>query len=267
VTVIGSWALAFDTAIQVRRDSEVLTSACVAVPQENAQRVRRLSRTQLPGKWKHGALAGFNAVERIIRDERLLVSITHVKGDEQWQAFWDEGQRQADSLKRVTGHPAIFSGGVLSIRTTLFAVSLARAVALVLRRRGWKGPAPMDRKDWAAFSVIFDTDISEPLTQAIFIETLERKLAAGPFAMAANLDLEISACFKKEEDEPLLFLADYVAGAFNHAHPATVLGLPVAPVEEVRAAVRAFTEAQGANLIVVDHPFDYAHPLTGMTWD
>lgn len=270
MTFFGSWVLAFDTSGHVRRDSDsgVFTLAGVAVPEENARTVRRLTQKRLPEKWGDGGLAGFKAAERII-GQTLGVSVTHITGTSAggWQAFWDEGQRQAEGLKRVTGQPAHFAGGNLAIRATLFAVSFARAVSLVLSRRGWKAPAPPNRKDTVTFSAIFDTDISDPLTQALFIETLQHSLSAGKFATFANLELNISACFKTEQEEPLLMLADYMAGAFNHAHPAAMLGLPVAPVEEVRKAVQAFTEARGANLRVVDRPFNDIHPLTGMTWE
>jgi hypothetical protein len=62
-------------------------------------------------------------------------------------------------------------------------------------------------------------------------------------------------------------LPDYVADIFNHAHPSAVVHLPVAPVDEARREAQAFTDSRGAELRIVDHAFNYDHPLSGMQWE
>jgi hypothetical protein len=271
VTFFGSWVMLFDTSGQVSRDNDspLLTMAGVAVAKENSQAVRTLVERHLPNKWRDGGLTGFQIAENIIVGQGLRVSVTHLTGiaEAQWQAFWDEGQRQSAKLKEVTKDPAHFASGNSASRLLLFAIVFAHTFGHVLLRRGWKTPAQPDRRDAATFSAIFDTDISDPETRAILTETLRRNTTKGTFATFANLDMDIDACFKTEQDEPLLLLADYVAGVFHHAHRDAVIGKPVAPLPEVRDMAETFYKAMGRNLRIVDQPFTEIHPLTDQMWD
>jgi hypothetical protein len=91
------------------------------------------------------------------------------------------GLRQAETLTRVTGEPTDFAAGG-GARATLFALSVAHGVSLVLSHEGWKAPATQyHREDVAAFSAIFDSDISNLLTQSISIDTLQNVVGRGPF--------------------------------------------------------------------------------------
>ena len=271
MTFFGSWLMLFDTAGQVRRDNDspVFTLAGVAVANENSQVVRTLVERQLPTKWRDGGPAGFKIAENIIVGQTLRVSVTHLTGiaEEQWQAFWDEGQRQSAKLKQVTKQRVDFAGGNSASRLLLFAMIFAHTFGHVLLRRGWKTPAPPNLRDAAQFSAIFDTDISDPETRSVLTETLQYNATRGRFATFANLDMDIDACFKTEQEEPLLLLADYVAGVFHHAHRDAVIGKPVAPLPEVRDMAETFYKAMGSNLRIVDQPFEEIHPLTGQMWD
>jgi hypothetical protein len=271
VTFFGSWRMVFDTSGQVRRDndSRVLTMAGVAIAKDGSAVVRKLVEKSLPVKWRDGGLAGFNTAESIIMRHALRVSVTHLAGisEEKWHAFWDEGQRQAARLKEVSKQSTDFAAGSSASRLLLFAIIFAHTFGHVLLRRGWKAPAPPGRKDTAEFAAIFDTDIPDPETRDVLTETLRYTVTKGRFVTFANLDMDVSGRFMTEQDEPLLLLADYVAGAFHHAHRDAVLGKPVAPLEQVREAVNSFTEALGPNLRVVNQPFEEIHPLAGMMWD
>lgn len=268
MTFFGSWITVFDTSGQVRRDNDspVLTMAGVAIANENADAVRAAVQKRLSGKWRDGALPGFTIAQNIIVNQTLPVAVTHMTGisQERWQAFWDDGQRIADRLKEESGQSAPFAAGDSTSRLLLFATIFAHCATLVLKRRGWKNPAPPSRRDTVEFSAVFDTDIHNPEARAVLTETLKRWAKASRFAQFANLDMEIAACFQTEQEEPLILLADYVAGAFNHIYPDAVIGKPVAPLQQVRVAVENFREALGSRLQEVNQPFDEIHPLLGM---
>lgn len=178
MTFFGSWITVFDTSGQVRRDndSRVLTIAGVAIAKENADAVRATVQKRLSGKWRDGALSGFKVAENIIATETLRVAVTHMTSisQERWHAFWDHGQRIAARLKKETCEEASFAAGDSTSRMRLFATIFAHCAALVLKRRGWKIPAPADRPDNVAFSAVFDTDIHNPEARAVLTETLKQ---------------------------------------------------------------------------------------------
>ena len=270
MTFFGSWITVFDTSGQVKRDndSRVLTLAGIAVAKESADAVRAAVQRRLSGKWRDGALPGFRIAENIIIAHTRPVAVTHMTGisQERWQAFWDEGQRKADRLKELTRQSAHFAAGDSSSRLLLFTTIFAHCATLVLKRRGWKNPAPPGRHDTVEFSAVFDTDIHNPEARAVLTETLKHWAKSSHFGQLANLDMETSGCFQTEQEEPLILLADYVAGAFNHVHRDAVIGKPVAPLQQVQESVENFREALGVRLQEVNQPFDEIHPLLGM-WD
>ncbi len=273
MTFFGSWLMVFDTSGQVRRDNDsvVLTLAGVGIARENVDTVRALIEERLGGapvKWRDGGLRGFKAAARIIESETLRIAVSHVTGisNDAWRAFWDEGRQKASQLQKLTGQSANFAAGDSASRLLLFAIIFAHCSAHVLKQRGWKSPAPPERKDTVHFAAIFDTDIHNPEARAVLTETLRYWVAKGRFARTANLDMQISGRFQTEQEEPLILLADYIAGAFNHAHVDAVIAKPVAPLEEVREAIRKFRNALGARLQEVNQPFEEIHPLTGM-WE
>ena len=103
-------------------------------------------------------------------------------------------------------------------------------------------------------------------TRAVLSETLSDWATTGPFSRAANLDIRVSGSFQTEQDEPLLLLADYMAGSFNHADVDAVIEKPVAPLVDVRKAVQAFRLVHGSRLQEKRLPFKEIHPLTKM-WE
>jgi hypothetical protein len=270
MTLFGSWVTVFDTSGQVKRDndSRVLTMAGIAVANENADAVRTAVRKSLKVKWRDGALVGFRTAEKIIVSHTLQVAVTHMTGIslERWQDFWDEGRRKADRLKELTGQSANFAAGDSTSRLLLFATIFAHCATLVLKGRGWKNPAPPGRRDTVEFSAVFDTDIHNPEARAVLTETLKHWAKSSRFGQLANLDMEISGRFQTEQEEPLILLADYIAGAFNHVHRDAVIGKPVAPLQQVQKTVETFREALGSHLQEVTEPFDEIHPLLGM-WE
>jgi hypothetical protein len=273
VTFFGSWVIAFDAAGQVRRgnNSPVLTLAAVAVPQENVDGVRALLTRQFAGqpvKWKEGRLPGFHIATGIVVGQTLPVAVTHVMGISggRWQRFWDEAHQTSQRLKEMTGDTAAFASGSEAVRLLLFSAMFAHAMAHVLKRRGWRAPAPQQRPDAVEFAPVFDTDVQSPEARGLLADTLGHFAEKGSFVRTANLELKVSGSVQTEQQEPLILLADYVAGALNHVHRDAVMSKPVAPLEEVGQAVERFRRAHGVRLQEIEMPFDEVYPLTSM-WE
>lgn len=273
MTFFGSWLLAFDAAGQVRRDNDspVLTLAAVAVPYENGEHVRTLLRRGFEGtpvKWRDGGLEGLDVTTKIIRSQTLPVAVTHMTAisADAWRRFWDEATEATARLRDLTGVSANFATGGATARLLLFAAVFAHCAAHVLKRRGWTAPAPPDRRDSVDFGAVFDTDIQDQEARSVLSETLRDWARGGRFGRVANLGMTVSGSFETEQDEPLVLLADYVAGSFNHAHPQAMIKKPVEPLDDVRKAVDTFRLAQGSRLQEVQQPFEEIYPLTKM-WE
>ena len=263
--------MVFDTSGQVRRenDSRVLTLAGIGIAEEASGTARALIEKRLgrsPLKWRDGGLEGFKNVADIIASQTLRVAVTHMTGISEgaWLSFWDEGQWKAVKLQQLTGESAHFAAGDSTSRLLLFASIFAQCAGHVLKQRGWKGPPPHGRRDGVEFSAKFDTDISNLEARAVLTETLKHWAESGHFGRFANLDMQISGCFRTEQEEPLILLADYVASAFHHVHRDAVISRPVAPLEQVRDAVTHFRDTLGSRLQELNQPFDEIHPLMGM---
>jgi len=269
MTFFGSWTVASDLSGQPRRDnsSPVLVIAAIGVASEVLTTVRATVRENVPAKWRDGGLAGFRAVQSIIVSHKLPVAVTIVTGisAKPWHDFWDDGQRAATLLHAGSSEKAVFAQSEHTSRMFLFSMNFAHCAGQVLKRRGWKPSAPRPKRDSVHFNVVFDTDISNLETREL-LAVSHQEWADWSNVMAwANIDPTIAVEYKTEQEEPLLMLADYVAGTFYHAHPEAVLNKPVAPVDEVRRAVATFKETVGPALRLESQVFQEKHPLRRLT--
>jgi len=261
--------MAFDASGQIKRDNDspIVTLTGVAVPIENADNVRGQIDREIRVKWKEGKLTAFKAAQRLIASQRLPTSVTYVTGvsSPPWQAFWDEGRQAAKILEEETGMAAHFAAGDAMSRSFLFANVFAHCAALVLKIRGWRAPTPQGHSDSVEFLARFDTDIQDPEARAVFLGTLQNWAASSRFAEFVKLQIDVDGSFHTEQEEPLILLADYVAGVFNHAHPDALIGRPVAPLKEVRYAAQQFRDIVGSRLLETSRVFEERHPLGGMS--
>jgi hypothetical protein len=217
----------------------------------------------VPAKWKEGGQTGLKVVTTLLRSETLPAAVYHVSGisADAWQRYWDESTSFAAKLRDVTDASTAFAGPVASNRLNLFARAFARNFQQVLKLRGWKNPAPPDHPDSVEISAIFDADIQDREAQRVLETTLRDWPKNSRFGRMANLQMALAGTFRTEQEEPLILLADYLAGLFHHAHPAVRLGKPVIPVDEARRLAAQLKQDLGQRLVEDDESFDTAYPL------
>jgi hypothetical protein len=71
----------------------------------------------------------------------------------------------------------------------------------------------------------------------------------------------ITIRFAREQEEPLLLLADYLAGGFHHSDPRAALGEPLAPPADVRTLFDGLRGRHGPLLTIDDKKFGELYPL------
>lgn len=256
-----------DIAGQVRREnaSPVLAICAVAVPRESEKRIRLnllKSFAGRPVKWKDGGLDGFVKTSRLIVNETLPVVVIQLTsiGSNVWREFCDDGERFVQQLLASTGQRAEFSDVVSVMRMYLLDRAFGRVVGHVLRRRGYS-MREEQRPGRIEFQVVNDWEIQNDSARKVLVEQMEEWPRISGFLWEQQLDASVSVRFAHEQDEQLLYLPDYIAGAFYHADPDAILEKPVAAVSEVRDAVQTLRDRHGDRLHNPRMPFAKLFPL------
>jgi hypothetical protein len=113
------------------------------------------------------------------------------------------------------------------------------------------------------FSVVNDTDLQDAKARRLCSEYVDG-WARSPVTflrVLVGVESEVTVSFETESSEPLLLLADCVAGAFHHADERTRLVDPVAPPEAVRTQPDQHRVRHGRRLVEQAIEFDWEHPL------
>lgn len=254
----GSWTVAVDVSGRVARQkaAPLLTIAAVAVPIESTNQVRARIRRSLGSlKWSIGGLPEFQRAAAIAANFKLPILILHLErvGDTGWVTFWDEAEQVARHISNMRRERVPFGKAAAVVRMYLVARVFARILGHLLERRGFTPPASEKPRARIAVHVVHDSDIQDPETIDVVQGGLQKW--ADQYAYRISLEPTIDLLFKQEEAEPLLGLADYMAGAFyarESAAPTTGdLGIPL----------REFKRIHGALLQEQRIPFSAVYPL------
>jgi hypothetical protein len=105
---------------------------------------------------------------------------------------------------------------------------------------------------------VTDTDFRDQETEEQFRESvLEWPLTTRLItSLGVHPDVRDARC-ETEQKEPLLLLADYVAGVYHHADPRTNLGDPVVSAEEASAAIHNLRRRLEVGHLLFENPVDF----------
>jgi hypothetical protein len=194
-------------------NADQVTVAGVCLPSGALKQLRRRIPVGFP-KWRDASNENVAVLVSLICREALGVAAYSVdKRQAWWQQFWAD----ADA---VHAKAANIDGGTIGIlkASTLFKFLLfGEASTLSLAHAVRCGALPTIRSLRGRFAIVhdlvFDSDIQGPDNIEAFAETWRAGNANRP--LTANLDIEYSATTMRvttEQHEPLLLMADYVAG-------------------------------------------------------
>ena len=264
---VGSWTIVCDVAGRVTRNvggNPLVTVAAVAVPRE--------VRNALPGrlirgfggepvKWSVGGLDGLSLITRLVFRYALPVLIRKVYRADAWQRFWRDGDEFGKRLESIVGERTRYLASDAIMKTILFIGAFGALVGQLLAMRRVPEVARSDRRLGIELSLINDTDIEDPETRSLFASYVEDWPNVTGFMAEIGIEPRTTVHFAREQDEPLLLLPDYLAGAFHHADDRAGLSKPVARPDDVRAVIEPFSRRHGRLLLVQDGDFNEPYPL------
>ncbi|HEV8676835.1 MAG TPA: hypothetical protein VGX21_22595 [Methylomirabilota bacterium] len=265
---IGSWSLYTDIAGQVSRNpgNPVVTVATVGIPKDLVRVVRSRLRRGFQGsptKWKHGKLAGFQVVEDLVVAHRLQVGVLqiHCADPERWRSYYEQADRVAAEVTRRTGKPLPFLDGDTALRMFLFTQSSAGVVGRILRARAPWGSRAVQLE----LEMVVDTDLptedSRRWYERFVAEWPESSRESSRLITELNVHPVATARFQTEEQEPLLLLADYIAGLYQHADPRTALMAPVVSADAASLAVAQLRARHADRLYENPEEFEGRYPM------
>ena len=159
------------------------------------------------------------------------------------------------------GERTRYLGSDAIIKTILLMGTFGAMTGLLLAMKRVSEAARPDRRIGVEFTLINDTDIEDAETRKLFAAYVEEWPNVTGFMAELGIEPRVVVRFEREQDEPLLLLPDYLAGAFYHADERANLSKPVAAPDEVRAIIEPFCRRQGRLLVVQDGDFKDAYPL------
>lgn len=209
--------------------------------------VRRLL-AQGAAKWKHADASTLDLAIRVLGGEVSACAVIVVeKTQPWWDEFWNEGTKQHRELTVRTNTATGFARPGTVLRFWAFGACAAVLLGAYLRRYGTPQLLDESGMSMLRLKVICDTDIQGDENQDVFRSTWDawagRTRLSTELGVQPRIDL---VEFRQDENEPILSLADILAG-FGYVRRS---GLPSAlvPVGLKACEIEQF----GANLDRLD---------------
>lgn len=195
-----------------KEDTPMVTVAGVAIKTECVSRIRALIPSDFP-KWGKCDHKQAKLITDLLVNEVVAVSALCLDCDTpEWESFWGESEKLRVEITRQDKGKAGFVKASNVARFYLFgwavAVATAHAVKIGPRTKilDWQGLEIIEQ------TVICDADLNGEETTDMFKEFWTKR---GNQPMTRSIGFKFttrSVSLETEEREPLLYLADYLAG-------------------------------------------------------
>jgi hypothetical protein len=197
----------------------------------------------------------------------VLAKHVYRSSPEQWESFWEFGAGEIRRLELQTKKSLAYLKSGTLLRTWLFLQGAAALIGAILKSRLETSPGEVvvmeGQRYGASFVLVNDADFQDPQSKRLFSEYIQDWVRSPTMFLKEifGVEPEIATSFKSEATEPLLLLADYVAGAFHHSNERARIFDPVAPRDQIRAILGQFRLRHGTRLIEQHEEFEWKHPL------
>jgi len=238
---------------------EYVTVAGVCVLPDSGDAVRK-SASSLP-KWGNSTFEHASAAADLICGTTLAaVALTLFKDTTAWADFWSRSKQYRGRLAQ-TAHDrtgAAFTKAANVLKYMLFGDCSAALLGETVKRVGKPTLLGADRLSAVQLQIVCDTDIQGEENISVFQYLWKHLEGNQPLINELGLSEHVSSvAFATEQEEPLLLLADHLAGAFQ----AVAGGASRAPRRmtdtQLACVVRKYTSSN--NLVHVDSTFDVPH--------
>jgi len=184
----------------------------VVIKTEEADRIRAVLPHDFP-KWGQCKIEHAKIVTEILATEAVAVSALSLNRDTpQWEKFWEESERLCNAITNQDRKKVGFAKAPNIVRYFLFSWAVSVATAYAVKNAPRTGVLDWQGLELIEQTVICDNDLAGQETTDLFRSFwMER----GHQPKTASLGFKFvtrSADLASEEDEPLLLLADYLAG-------------------------------------------------------
>jgi len=202
-------------------DADTVTVACVCLPTGGLDSIRRLIPTGAP-KWKNATDQDVTKLIYIAKRESLAISAASVKKNSiSWKNFWRDAHEAHSKTASLAGGSISFLKAANLIKYVLFGQATTSAFAHAITTQSipkalFKRP-PLKVHE----HLILDNEIQGEESRSAFIEMWRSTNAHQPLTNSLGIERSVERLqLTSEQNEPLLLLADYVAGIIQAANSA-----------------------------------------------
>ena len=155
-----------------------------------------------------------NRIFRLVAKRQLLGVVRIIwKNTDEWDRYFEEGQRLYQKAARLVNRSVPFAKPMATFKVHQFAITCKELIHLYARRNSHKTPVGDEPIQPFQVTAVFDSDIQGHTNQEICKEIFNGSVAEimqkrSSWRIRPQFNVEI----KTEDEEPLLFLADYTAG-------------------------------------------------------
>jgi hypothetical protein len=169
------------------------------------------------GKWSDSTKAAENAkaVFRLIVKRQLCGRIEIIwKESPEWKVFQEEGQQIYEKGVKNAQEPMPYAKPMSTLKLQLFGSVMAKLWGHILGLNRHRLPSRNAPLQSVTVTGVFDSDIQGQTNQEIFRTVLEGVDELPRVEEKTGIRTLFKVSIKTEQEEPLLLLADYLAGYY-----------------------------------------------------
>ena len=195
-----------------------VTAAAVIIESIRVEEVRTMLPPSLP-KWQACSVEAAERVVRLIASEAASVAAVSIDRDTPaWKQFWKDAEGFQAAIVAQDRHPAGFAKAANITVFWLFGCAFALAIAHAIKTGSRDRLVDHLGRELIERSIVCDSDIQGPDNIATFQSFWDRHDNSQPLAERLGLRFTTrSVQVTTEQQEPMLLLADYVAGIVHMA--------------------------------------------------
>lgn len=189
----------------------------IIIPTIEEEKAKAFLSFELP-KWKNATRDSLSIIEKSIMDFHIEGTVvTFNKNSPSYDKFCADGDKQHQRLASLVKDKVGFAKPGTVMRYLAFGICSAANVGIHLRDQG--RPTLLDQNGYSILylKVVCDSDIQGEENKKAFVECWERWSNNSKLQNMLQIKPYIdSVKFKTEQDEPLILIPDYIAGAIQY---------------------------------------------------
>lgn len=226
-------------------NADHITVAAVYLPSGALKSIRKRLPANFP-KWRNATDADLRYMTDLIFREAVSISVASVdKTTQDWTEFWEDAADVHAKVSSIERGPVSFLKAATMIKLIVFSYAAASALGhAVVSGAIQKGLSAKD-KILVEEAVVIDNEIQGDDNRDALVSIWRSINSHQPLSNSIGLQRTAKTLqLASEQTEPLLLMADYVAGAFHSkASRANTLSMSSITPEQVTSALAKFNNS------------------------